>query len=140
MEEITIIEMFATQKEVQLGLWKSLLTVGLAVIAYFGAMQNRISRKVAITLACLYIAFAISNFRAMCKVFQLRDVLSDKYGKEIDPCILSALVPSEGEQTLNYIFHVVVDLGVVAAILVFSGLVLGPNKPSKRDAVTGTSS
>ena len=74
-DERWILEQLFIQRESVLDLWTNLLTVALAVIAYYGSFKNTIASKATYVLVTLFILFSGSNFRAIYKNFSLREDL-----------------------------------------------------------------
>lgn len=65
MSETDVIELLINQKQSALDVWKNLLTVALAILAYYGAMRNKVSKEITIAIIALYSFFALSNARAL---------------------------------------------------------------------------
>lgn len=118
MNEIDLIELLVSQRESTLNLWKNLLTVSLAIIAFYGAMKSRVENYINWILLSLFCLFAASNFRALWKSFTIReDIGSLLIGVNPDSPFLASLVRSSYVQYLNLGFHLMVDLCVVVLFL-----------------------
>lgn len=114
MDELELIELLVGQRESALELWKSLLTVSLAIIAFFGAMKNTVESYINWILLSLYCLFAASNFRALWRNLSVREDIGSLL-QEVNSGspFLSSLVPSSSDQYLSLGFHLIVDMCVV---------------------------
>jgi hypothetical protein len=132
MDELSIIELLTQQRESTLGIWRNLLTVAIAIIAYFGAMKNRVDKYVTYVFLVLFPLFALSNINAICKSFEIRGDLKDLLLKcNSESPFIQSLVPSETAKYLNFGFHIAIDITVVITILVLSGVLKSSNKSLK---------
>jgi hypothetical protein len=129
MDELSIIELLTQQRESVLGIWRNLLTVAIALIAYFGAMQNRVDKYVVYVLLVLFPLFAASNINAICNNFKIREDLKILLSKcNSDSPFIQSLIPTQNTQYLNFGFHIAIDITVVMTILVLSGVLKSSNK------------
>ena len=131
MNEIDIIELLINQRGSALDIWKNLLTVALAIIAYYGALNNKVSKKVTGAIILLFTLFAISNIRALYVNFSTREELNTLLSTiNTKSSMLGTNIPSEFVQYASYGFHAVIDVTVIALIIFMSG-VCNPNKSFK---------
>ena len=137
MDVAQTIEQLIAQRESILDIWKNLLTVSLAIIAYFGVVRSDVSRNTVYILISLFTLFTASNLRAIVKNFSIREelVLANETLSPVieklklddvvlthQEALLSLLVPGNNIQWLNIGFHVVVDVVVILTMLSLSGI------------------
>jgi len=135
MSESELVELLISQKSAALDLWKNLLTVGLGILAYYGAMQNRVSLKITYSIIAIFVFFAFSNARALWLGFGVREKLNYQLClKNSENPLVGQLVPDSTWQYLNIAFHVTVDILVVFLVLTIAG-VLSSNKSKYSDGV-----
>jgi len=134
MSETNIIELLVNQRESALDIWKNLLTVALAIIAYYGALNNKVSKPVTTAIIFLFTLFAFSNARALVINIATREKLNSMLCSINDHSpMINVFIPSEIWQYASYGFHAIIDLTVIALIIYMSGI-YNPNNAFNTDA------